>query len=225
MICVSLSNLGFKECLALAEQEDFVEFRFDLLDFSTEEVHQVVSISKRSVATYRPHAKDPDRRMQTMITAIKAGANYVDIELEAESYFRKELIKTAKTHGRDVIISYHNFDHTPDASRLKKIVESCKKSNADVVKIACQVNNEEDIRALMGLYLENDRMVVIGMGKKGLITRVAAPFLGAEFTFASPGKGQETAPGQIDKKELTNLIDQIQFPFVREQYNKNKKDE
>ena len=63
-------------------------------------------------------------------------------------------------------------------------------------------------------------MVVIGMGREGLITRVAAPFLGAEFTFASPGKGKETAPGQLSRAELANLIDQIKYPFVREQFNK-----
>jgi 3-dehydroquinate dehydratase-1 len=225
MICVSLSNIGFKECLALAEDESFVEFRFDLLDFTPEQVQQVVSVSQHSIATYRPDGKDPDRRMQTMVTALKAGASYVDIELESESYYRKELIKTARTHGRDVIISYHNFDHTPDALSLKKIVAACKKSGADVVKIACQVKGEEDVRALMGLYTESDRMVVIGMGKQGLITRIAAQFVGAEFTFASPGQGKETAPGQISRQELVNLIDQIQFPFVREQYNKTQKDE
>ena len=225
MICVSLSNIAFKECLALAKEESFVEFRFDLLDFTPDQVQQVVNVSQRSIATYRPDAKDPDRRMQTMITALKAGASYVDIELEEESYYRKELISAARTYGRDVIISYHNYDHTPDASRLKKIVASCKKSGADVVKIACQVISEKDNRSLMGLYPESDRMVVIGMGKKGLITRIAAPFVGAEFTFASPGRGQETAPGQITRKELMNIIDHIQFSFVREQYNKNNKDE
>ncbi len=209
MICVSLSNIGFKECLALAEQENFVEFRFDLLDLSLEQVQKVVSISQRSIATYRPDTKDSEHRMQTMVTALKAGASYVDIELEADSYFRKELIRAARTYGGDVIISYHNFEHTPQASMLKKIVASCRKSGADVVKIACQVTREEDVRELMGLYPESDRMVVIGMGDKGLITRIAAPFVGAEFTFASPGKGMETAPGQITRKELEDIVDQI----------------
>ena len=65
----------------------------------------------------------------------------------------------------------------------------------------------------MGLYQEDTRMAVIGMGRLGLITRVAAPFMGAEFTFASPEQGRETAPGQIDREKLTELIYQIREQF------------
>ena len=220
MICVALSNIGFKECLALAAKENFVEFRFDLLDLDPDQVSEAVKASNRCIATYRSQAKDPDRRMQTMISAIKAGATFVDIEIDAESWYREELVKAARENGREVIISYHNFDHTPQATRLKKIVAACRKAGADVVKIACQVNTPGDIRTLMGLYQASGRMVVIGMGERGLITRVAAPFMGAEFTFASPESGRETAPGQINKKDLTSIIDQIKYSFVREQHSK-----
>jgi len=201
--------MNFEECLAFTRKELFVEFRFDLLDLNPFQVDEVVNSARKSIATYRPDSGDPDRQIQTMLTAIKAGANYVDIELEADSYYRNELIKEAREHGREVIISYHNFDHTPDAARLKKIVTSCKMAGADLVKIACQVKSQKDVQALMGSYQEDTRMVVIGMGKLGLITRVAAPFLGAEFTFASPDSQRQTAPGQIEREKLYELINQI----------------
>ncbi len=201
--------MDFEECLAFTRKEPFVEFRFDLLDLSPFQVDEVVSSARKSIATYRPDSGDPDRQMQTMLTAIKSGANYIDIELEADTNYRNELIKEAREHGRDVIISYHNFDHTPDAANLKKIVASCKKAGADVVKIACQIKEQKDVRSLMGSYQEDARMVVIGMGKLGLITRIAAPFLGAEFTFASPDNERQTAPGQVSKEKLYELINQI----------------
>ncbi len=210
MICVSLSHMTFEECLSFTRKEAFVEFRFDLLDLTPFQVDEVISSARKSIATYRPDSGDPDRQIQTMLTAIKAGATYVDIELDADTSYRKKLIKEAREHGRDVIISYHNFDHTPDTVNLKKIVSSCRKAEADVVKIACQVNTKQDVQALMGLYQEDMRMVVVGMGRLGLITRIAAPFLGAEFTFASPEGGRETAPGQVDKEKLSDLISQIQ---------------
>ncbi len=217
MICVSLSNIGFDKCLATAQEEPFVEFRFDLLDLTPEQVDQVVSASQRCIATYRPDTGDPDRRVQTMLQAIRSGATYVDIELDADSWYRNELLQAAREHGRDVIISYHNFDHTPKAPRLRKIVASCRRAGADVVKIACMVRSTGDLQALMGLYQEGGRMVVVGMGDKGLITRVAAPFIGAEFTFASPAAGRETAPGQIDRKALVGIIELIKYPFLRKQ--------
>lgn len=209
MICVSLSNMGFEECMELAREEAFVEFRFDLLDLSPEQVSRLVSTAGRSIATFRPGTGDPDRRIQTMLAALEAGASYVDIELDAESRYRRELIRAARSLGRDVIISFHDFEGTPGFDRLKKIAASCRKAGADVVKIACQVNGTEDLQSLMGLYRESGRKVVIGMGEKGIITRIAAPFMGAEFTYASPAKGRETAPGQIDSIRLATIITEI----------------
>jgi len=202
--------MDFEECLSFTRKERFVEFRFDLLDLTPSQVEEVIDSARKSIATYRPDSGDPDRQVQTMLTAVKSGANYIDIELDADSSYRKELIKEARGHGRDVIISYHNFDHTPDTVNLKKIVTSCRKAGADVVKVACQVKRKQDVRSLMGLYQEDVRIVVVGMGRLGLITRVAAPFLGAEFTFASPVGGRETAPGQVDKEKLAALISEIQ---------------
>jgi 3-dehydroquinate dehydratase type I len=210
MICVSLSNMSFEECLKHARRETFVEFRFDLLDLTPEQVTEVVSKARRSIATYRPETGDPDRQLQTMLMAIKAGASYIDIEIEAEAGYRNHLIREARAHGREVIISYHNFDHTPDPARLDQIVSLCLDAGADVIKIACLVNSKQDLRSLLSTYRPDLRMVVLGMGKLGRITRVAAPFLGAEFTFASPDTGKETAPGQIDRKNLNELILRIQ---------------
>ena len=50
-----------------------------------------------------------------------------------------------------------------------------------------------------------DGKLVLGMGDKGMITRVASVPLGAEFTFASSSAGESTAPGQLTVKELTEI--------------------
>lgn len=216
MICVSLSNMGFKECLDLAREESFVEFRFDLLDLTPDQVTEVVTSANRSIATCRPGNRDINTRIRTMILALKAGTSYVDIEHDADSPYREEITREARICASDLIISYHDFKQTPDYESLKGIVSSCRNNGADVVKIACKVNGIEDIHTLMGLYREGGRMVVIGMGEKGLITRIAAPFMGAEFTFAAPGKGFETAPGQIDRIRLASIITGIESSFDKQ---------
>jgi 3-dehydroquinate dehydratase-1 len=43
------------------------------------------------------------------------------------------------------------------------------------------------------------------MGEMAGLTRVAAPILGAEFTFASSDKSDETAPGQLTIEELLSI--------------------
>jgi len=40
----------------------------------------------------------------------------------------------------------------------------------------------------------------------GRITRVLAPYLGSEFTFAAPSFGEETAPGQLAAGDLMNIF-------------------
>ena len=48
-------------------------------------------------------------------------------------------------------------------------------------------------------------MIALGMGKKGKITRLAAPLLGAPFTYASPAAGSETGPGQLEMDTLIKI--------------------
>jgi len=148
--------------------------------------------------------------MEILNAAIKSGADYIDIELESDAEFRKEIIQSARKYGVEVIISYHNFKGTPARTELERIVNDCREAGADVVKIACLVNRVEDLQNLFKLYEGDRRMVIIGMGKQGVISRIAAPMLGAPFTFAAPGTGQETAPGQISKDKLLSIIRQIQ---------------
>jgi 3-dehydroquinate dehydratase-1 len=47
------------------------------------------------------------------------------------------------------------------------------------------------------------------MGKDGRITRIAAPLLGAPFTYASLDNTRETASGQLDSRTLKQIIDMI----------------
>jgi 3-dehydroquinate dehydratase len=44
------------------------------------------------------------------------------------------------------------------------------------------------------------------MGEAGMLTRVAAVPMGAEFTFAAPDTGNATAPGQLKVSELKDIF-------------------
>jgi 3-dehydroquinate dehydratase type I len=194
----------------MARKEAFVEFRFDLLTLSMEQVKEVVNAAESCIATCRPGKMDDPQRVEILKTAIQSGADYVDIEVESDPAFSKEIIQTARLHDTALIISYHNFEGTPVLPELEKIVSDCRKAGADVVKIASQVNHTWDLQNLFKLYNRDLRMVIIGMGEKGVISRIAAPMLGAEFTFGAPEAGKETAPGQISRDKLLSIIRQIQ---------------
>ncbi|NJM15252.1 MAG: type I 3-dehydroquinate dehydratase [Bacteroidales bacterium] len=72
------------------------------------------------------------------------------------------------------------------------------------------VNSTADLANLFSLYNRtNERLVALGMGEMGKISRVMALVLGAEFTFAAPNNGQPTAPGQLSKQQLMDILENI----------------
>lgn len=207
MICVSLAEKSLPACLEALEGLDFAEIRLDAMSSLTlDDVRHLFSRPLRLIATCRPSGPfGTDDRKAMLIAAIRSGATYVDIETESEPGYRDEIAKEARTHGCKVIISFHDYEMTPERQELEAIVASCFDGGADVAKIACKVHSDRDCARLLGL-LDSDRQVVaIGMGGMGRITRIAAPLLGSPFTFAALSKGKETAEGQIDRETLENM--------------------
>lgn len=209
MICTSIAYKSFEECREILSREACAELRLDLLDLNEEQVRELFSMPARTVATCRScHFSDEKRRI-LLETAIINGATYIDLELEMPAGLRQNLIELAKVHQCTVIISYHNYDNTPSLPELNRIIKRCRKVGADIVKVACKVNQQRDLKSLVALYAGDDRILAIGMGEEGLITRLIAPFLGAEFTYGSADTDSNTAPGQITSYEMRKLYEQL----------------
>ena len=211
MICTSIAYKSYEECREILSRETCVELRLDLLDLTPEQVGTLCSLPLITVATCREGSYSDEEREILLQTAIKNGAGYVDIEIEMPRKIRKNLVELAKIHQCRVIISYHHFTRTPELAELKQFVKKCRKAGADLVKIACKVNNKDDVAKLLALYVYGNSIIAIGMGKEGLITRLAAPFLGAEFTYASSDRESNTAPGQITGDEMRRLFEQLGY--------------
>jgi 3-dehydroquinate dehydratase-1 len=208
MICLSISSLGELRHLAGAEV-DLVELRLDLIGTDPVEIFPVIPDGWKSIATCRPGSLDETVRLSWLKSAMKLGASMVDVEIEAgESYF-EELRSHAGKNDVEMIVSYHRFDTTPGRDVLGEMFQRCFERGGDIAKIATQVNTRDDLLNLLSLYQLPGRKVILGMGPLGRITRVIAPYLGAEFTFASAGSGLETAPGQLDFKQLTEIYQVI----------------
>lgn len=203
MICVSLAHLGLNRCLELLYKLECAEIRLDLMDLTVEEVKQVFSTPCVLVATCRPGKYSWEERAHLLIQAIHSGARYVDIEIEADDKLLHLIKEHAEEKGVKLIISYHNFDKTPSVKELENIIRESRLKGADIVKIATMAKSYEDSATVMSLYSKNKDIIAFCMGKEGLITRVAAPLLGADFTFAAFDETNVTAPGQLsfDKME------------------------
>ncbi len=206
MICVSLAEKTFKDCVKTLEGVEFAEIRMDKMDVTAEEVNTLFSSHSKLIATCRPGFQRKEKRLELLLTAVRAGAAYIDIEMESDEDFRNAITTEAGKTGCQLIISYHNFTGTPDKQELNQIIQSCFNAGADLVKVACKVrNNSENVRLLS--LLEDERpLIVIGLGEEGKKTRFMAPLLGSPFTYASLSEGKETAEGQLDRETLEHIL-------------------
>ena len=131
--------------------------------------------------------------------------NAADIELSSKKIL-KEVVSCARKAKRLVCVSYHNFDKTPSAVQLAKILKDAKDAGADIVKIAVLALKKEDVQLLADFTLANRKqnLVTISMGAKGVVSRIFFPALGSLLTYTS--LGSPVAPGQLDYATTVGLL-------------------
>ncbi|MDR1668124.1 MAG: type I 3-dehydroquinate dehydratase [Bacteroidales bacterium] len=208
-ICTSIGEVSYIECLQLTASLPMVELRLDLLSLDPEKIETLALRCRRWVATCREGKYTERERTVQLSAAIRAGATYVDIEYEAGDEYREPLATLAKKFGTQVILSFHDFEKTPDTPDMLHIIEQALKKGADWVKLAVTARSAADAARIMSLYERHHRLIAFGMGDAGKITRIAAPFLGAPFTFAATDKAHATAPGQLSTTRMNGIFDLI----------------
>ncbi|SFV64991.1 3-dehydroquinate dehydratase I  len=194
---------------------DIAEIRID--KFSSFEQEYVLNaldsfIDVPTIATIRSPKEDENsdwnksesERLKLFEKVIEK-VDAVDIEYRAGIVC--EVISEVRKNHKTSIVSFHNFEETPSFVFLDEVVVKAKSLGADIVKIATQVNNDNDLKTLTKLLLEHKNLIVIGMGEKGVISRIAFPFLGSLLTFAYAGKS--TASGQLNYQETLKIFQKI----------------
>lgn len=204
MICTSISELA-QLGPVLKSGAELIELRLDLIQRHPSELFSQIPAGIKSIVCCREGLYSEKERMGLLRDAIELGASYVDIELESGEGFAREIISSAENNACDLIISHHDFQGTPGEDELNSKMDLCFDRGGAVAKIATMVQSSEDAVRLLTLHNRPGRKVILGMGPLGRITRVAAPLLGSEFTFASPATGGETAPGQMSAEELNRI--------------------
>lgn len=158
----------------------------------------LVAVVKSGFEHGKFHGPDGEK-IDLLLAAIQGGADYVDLPISTIDHHVKRL-----KHGKGkakLIISFHDFEATPRKEALFSIIRRMKELEADLIKIATMVRSDRDADRLMHLALELKGIphIIIGMGKKGMITRVFSEKLGNELTFVAGEK--KTAEGQLTLEE------------------------
>jgi 3-dehydroquinate dehydratase I len=209
MLCRSIAQSGYDTIVNLMQGAQMAEIRLEVSGLDAAQVRDLFMQHPNLLATCRPENLTDAQRTELLKAAIEGGAKWVDIEIESSFGFTSSIIAFAKKHHCKVIISYHNYDLTPDAGQLAEIVKESVQRGADLVKVATMVKQTRDNAHLLGLYNYGFPMLAIGMGPLGAITRVAALKLGAPFTFVSASDTQSTAPGQLTETVMENILNYL----------------
>lgn len=204
MICVSISRWQQLEQV-LDSGARFLELRLDLIREDPVKIYSFLPDTVKTLVTCRPEVYSEHESLHMLKTSMDLGATYVDVELESADTYLDTLAAHALLCGTKLIVSHHNFEFTPEPEELEVLIKRCYERGGELAKIAVQVNSQEDVRKLLNLYSLPGKKVILGMGKLGRITRVMGPYLGAEFTFAAAGDGEETAPGQLSYDQLNAI--------------------
>jgi 3-dehydroquinate dehydratase-1 len=131
------------------------------------------------------------------------------VDIEIDTPLRDGVIAAAHRLGKTVIVSEHDYEHTPPQSQLHNLVHEAQRAGADIVKLATMAKGPEDVVRLLQLcHGSTLPMVAIAMGEQGTVSRVVGPLFGSLFTFGFIDS--VVAPGQLS---LDVLVAQLKMYY------------
>ena len=215
MICTSIQNKELSEIQELLPQLEMAEIRLDRCALEDEDIDVLFGDSDVPlIATCR--LSEESQAPEILERAIKAGAKYVDLEMEAPAAVGRRIREACREYGTVLIRSYHNFDSTPSREVLLSILERARTFGGEVVKIVTTAVSEADNEVVASLYKEADpgTLVAFAMGEAGRPSRLNALKLGAPFTYACLSPEEAAAPGQWTVEEMQQAV-YGSFRFVK----------
>lgn len=195
---------------------DLIEFRMDSAEDPLEQLSEYdgelpILATNRS-RWFGGHATERGRLDQLMVAAEFDFVEKVDIELEIARGM-PWVLEEFRDQGVELVISFHEFEETPDQETLDAIIEECAEYG-DVAKVATYAEDRADcLRILSAIDTARKngiRAAGIAMGELGSHTRVIGPLYGSVLGYAPlESDVNEYAPGQIPLHRIDSLVTMI----------------
>lgn len=149
--------------------------------------------------------RDSEERSSILAPLIPHAAA-IDIEIASAAQM-PQIIGIARESGLTLILSFHDFSNTPDDGQLQVILQDGIANAADLIKIATTTDNPAQLCRLLSLFsmFPDQPLAVMGMGKLGMASRLAAAQSGSILNYAA--MDEVTAPGQWPVEEFRNLLE------------------
>ncbi|MCL7411162.1 MAG: type I 3-dehydroquinate dehydratase [Methanosarcinaceae archaeon] len=198
---------------------DILEIRFDLLNITTPDdakklVNEIKSATNLPcIATNRLQSEGgkwsgtEEGRIGLLIDILEL-VDAVDIELSAGEDVRERVVQSAKSAGKTVIVSSHDFNRTPAVDQMRKTLDDCFDAGADIAKLAVMPKSMQDVLNLLQVTNDSKAPVcTISMGDLGKHSRIVASCYGSVLTYGSVRDA--VAPGQLRVDELKTVLEML----------------
>lgn len=211
--CLPIITKSKEEVLKLIKENqdyDYYEIWLDYIESLDNDFikHLINSFEKKLIFLFRRQELEPIKMRWDKKIEIFNLINNTDSLLDLDFSLQKEELEYLKESSLNIskIISYHNYEKTPDYRELSDIIKEVEEYNPAIVKVATMCNNDSDALSLMDLLQvlkgKGRQFIVIGMGGFGKITRIYGLLQGNALNFAPRNIENCSAPGQILKGDL-----------------------
>ena len=211
-ICAVIVNKDLEAIRGVEELVELFEVRIDLIGDGWQELTRQLRrpwiACNRSADEGGRWRRNEAERIAELLQAVELGADIIDIEHQTGNL--AETVPLIKK-GAKCLLSCHELKGTPPLNSLKEIIHQQLKAGADICKVVTTAQSLEDNLTVLQLITDfpEARIVSFAMGDSGSISRILCPLIGGDFTYASIGKGMESASGQITVKELRKLYETV----------------
>lgn len=174
-------------------------------------IHALHSAGKPVLVTVRSRAEGGtwDDAEPARLAWFEAGLRTAEaVDVEISSALAARVCTLADALSRPVVLSWHDFHHTPPAGaileRMRAVADFCA---APIFKAACRVNSPADISTLRGALDARPAglpVCLIGMGPEGCVTRLEFPLHGSVLTYGYIDR--PSAPGQFSCRTLREFL-------------------
>ncbi len=218
-VCVAVTGATTAEVIEKAtsviKEHTFIEVRFDYLDkpmLALPGLKTLLSENPTATAIATLRRKEtggrftgtPSDELTFLCKAALSGFQIIDLSLESAEALKPAELSKLRDTGVSLIISHHDFAVTKD---LDGIYDRILRFSPDFIKIVPTAKTLSDNLTLLDFIErknESSNIIGISMGEAGIISRVLGVRAGSAFTFAAATAGEETAPGQIAARTLSD---------------------
>lgn len=212
IVGVVFTRADLQRATRMRNPPDLFELRLDALFARNDELTAAIGKLRAPLIITARHPREGGsnglsaRARRALFRRFLPQAAYVDIELRSAGTFAA-ILAEARAKSIRTILSFHDFDETPDRPRLDGIARAARSLGADLLKIATRTDTSAQLARLLDFF-QRERLemeiAAMGVGRLGRISRIKFARHRSALNYGHLGKPQ--AEGQLSIRQLRRVL-------------------